>query len=149
AIRPRTDRDRTRLARGLNALTVDDSTIVLHSCTPEESIVGGTDERHLEGLLDRLRIEFGVEATIGPLRIAYKETITIAADGAATYVNRSAQRDEYAHCKVHLFPGARGSGCAFESVLGEDVMPRPFLGAIFDGAREAFAKGVLAGYPVD
>ena len=81
-IRPKTPDDEQRLARALEQLTAEDPTIrVQIDRQSRESILGGTGELHLEIILDRLKREFNVEASLGIPQVAYREALTRPAEG--------------------------------------------------------------------
>ena len=71
-------------------------------------------ELHLEIIVDRLKREFNVEATVGKPQVAYKETLTRAADGEGKYIKQTGGRGQYGHAKIHLIPGEPGTGYIFE-----------------------------------
>ena len=144
---PKTLDDAHQLARGLAQLMSEDPT--LRATTDQvsgEVVVAGVSELHLEIVLDRLRREFNVEATVGRPRVACKETVTRPADGEAKYLSQDRQ---YAHVKIRLIPGADGTGCVFENHTTVGAVPERFITSIDEGIRESLTHGVLAGYPVD
>ena len=106
-------------------------------------------ELHLEIIVDRLKREFEVEALVGKLQVAYKETLTRPADGEMKYARQTGGRRQYGHCKIHVFPGEPGSGCIFESGIAGGAVPEEFIRPIDEGIREALSRGVVAGYPID
>jgi elongation factor G len=55
-----------------------------------QAIVGVMGELQLEIICDRLKREFGVDASLGKPQIVYKETPTCAADGEMKYANQTA-----------------------------------------------------------
>ena len=65
-------------------------------------------ELHLEIIVDRLKREFGVEASVGRPQVAYKETLTRPADGEMKYAKQTGGRGQYGHVKIHLYPGEPG-----------------------------------------
>lgn len=150
AVEPRTDADRENLARGLAALAAEDPSIKF-TTDPMfgETVIGATWDEHLEVILDRLKREFNVEASVGRPRVAYKETLTRPADGEMKYVSRVGGVGQYAHVKLHVSPGAPGTGFVFRSVLTGGEIPSEFIKPIEYGIEGALARGVLAGYPLD
>lgn len=72
-------------------------------------VIGASWEHHLEVIVDRLKREFNVEASVGRPRIGYKEALTRAADGEMKYVSQVGGVGQYAHVKLHVFPGAPGT----------------------------------------
>ena len=150
AVAPQTDADREHLARGLTALAAEDPSIRFNTDPMfGETIIGATWEGHLEVILDRLKREFNVEASVGRPRIAYKETLTRPADGEMKYVSRVGGAAQYAHVKLHVRPGPPGTGFVFRSVLTGGEIPGEFIRPIEYGIEDALARGVVAGYPLD
>jgi elongation factor G len=150
AIRPWTEADQERLASGVRTLMAEDPTI---GVTPDpatgEVVVAGMSELHLEIIVDRLRREFEVEASVGRPQVAYKETLTRQADGEGRLARQSGGHGQYAHVKVHLFPGQPGSGYVFENAIVGGAIPTAFIRSVDEGIAEALTRGVRAGYPVD
>ena len=76
AVEPKTKPDQEKMGIALNRLAQEDPSFRVQ--TDEESgqtIISGMGELHLEILVDRMRREFGVEATVGKPQVAYRETI--------------------------------------------------------------------------
>jgi elongation factor G len=149
-IKPRTSADQEKLARGIGTLMSEDPTMsaTVDSATGE-AVIGGMGESHLEGVLDRLTREFNVEATVGRLEVVYLETVTSPADGEGRYVRHGSGHSEYAHAKVHLYPGAPGSGYVFENAIVGGILPSAFIKSIDEGIEQALAAGVISRYPID
>ena len=150
AIRPKTEADREKLARGVTTLMAEDPTMSVETDPATgEIVIAGMGELHLEIIVDRLKREFHVEASVSRPQVAYKETFTRPADGEGRYVRQSGGRGQYAHAKVHLYPGEPGSGYVFENEIIGGAIPKEFIKPIDEGIKEALTGGVLAGYPVD
>lgn len=150
AIKPKTKADQERLRQGLRTLLAEDPTIRMKTDQATgEVVVGGMGELHLEVIVDRLKREFYVEASVGRPQVAYKETLSRPADGEMKYVEQTDGRGQYAHAKIRLHPGEPGSGYVFENEIVGGAIPKEFINPIDEGIREALTRGVLAGYPVD
>ena len=150
AIKPKTRTDQERLAHGVDTLMAEDPTMSAKTDPATgEVVIAGMGELHLEILVDRLKREFNVEASVSLPEVVYKETLTRQADGEGRYVRESGGRGQYGHAKVHLYPGERGSGYVFENEIIGVAIPQAFIKSIDEGIREALTGGVLAGYPVD
>jgi len=150
AIEPKTKADQEKLGVGLQKLMAEDPTFRVNTDVQTgQTIIRGMGELHLEIIVDRLKREFNVEAGVGKPQVAYKETLTRAADGEGRYVRQTGGRGQYGHAKVHLFPGEPGTGYVFENEIVGGVIPREFIKPIDEGIKEALTRGVLAGYPVD
>ena len=120
---------------------------VRHDATTHETIIEGLSELHLRGLLHRLEAR-GVEVETKLPRIAYKETITTAAEGHHRHKKQTGGKGQFAECYIRLIPGERGSGFQFaDKVVGGSV-PRQFIPAVEKGVAEQMVKGVIAGSTV-
>jgi elongation factor G len=150
AIEPKTKADQEKLGQGLGKLMAEDPTFrVKTDPATGEVVIAGMGELHLEIIVDRLKREFGVEASVGRPQVAYKETLTRPADGEMKYAKQTGGRGQYGHVKIHLFPGEPGTGYVFENEVTQGSIPKEFIKPIDEGIKEALTRGVLAGYPVD
>jgi elongation factor G len=150
AIEPKTKSDQEKLGQGLSKLMAEDPTFrVTNDEQTGQVVIRGMGELHLEIIVDRLKREFNVEASVGKPQVAYKETLTRAADGEGRYVRQTGGRGQYGHAKIHLYPAEPGSGYVFENEIVGGAIPREFIKPIDEGIKEALTRGVLAGYPVD
>jgi elongation factor G len=150
AIEPKTKGDQEKLGQGLAKLMAEDPTFRVN--TDEQTgqvVIRGMGELHLEIIVDRLKREFNVDASVGKPQVAYKETLTRPADGEGRYVRQTGGRGQYGHAKIHLFPGEPGTGYLFENEIVGGVIPREYIKPIDEGIKEALTRGILAGYPVD
>jgi len=150
AIEPKTKVDQEKLGVGLQKLMAEDPTFrVKTDQATGEVVIAGMGELHLEIIVDRLKREFNVEASVGRPQVAYKETLTRPADGEMKYAKQTGGRGQYGHAKIHLFPGEPGSGYVFENEITGGSIPKEYIKPIDEGIKEALTRGVLAGYPVD
>ena len=150
AIEPKTKADQEKLGQGMQKLMQEDPTFRVR--TDEQTgqvVIGGMGELHLEIIVDRLKREFSVEASVGKPQVAYKETLTRPADGEMKYAKQTGGRGQYAHVKIRLFPAEPGTGYVFENEISGGSIPREFIKPVDEGIREALTRGVLAGYPID
>ena len=150
SIEPKTKVDQEKLGVGMQKLMAEDPTFrVKTDQQTGEVVISGMGELHLEIIVDRLKREFNVEASVGRPQVAYKETLTRPADGEMKYAKQTGGRGQYGHAKIHLFPGEPGSGYVFENDITGGSIPREFIKPIDEGIKEALTRGVLAGYPID
>ncbi len=106
-------------------------------------------ELHLEIIVDRLKREFNVEAGVGKPQVAYKETLTRAADGEGRYIKQTGGCGQYGQARIRLLPRKPGEGYEFVNSIVGGTIPSEFITPIDQGIQEALTTGVLAGYPVD
>jgi elongation factor G len=150
AIEPKTKGDQEKLGQGLAKLMAEDPTFRVR--TDEQTgqvVIAGMGELHLEIIVDRLKREFSVDASVGKPQVAYKETLTRPADGEGRYVRQTGGRGQYGHAKIHLYPAEPGNGYVFDNKIVGGVIPKEFIKPIDEGIKEALTRGILAGYPVD
>ena len=150
AIEPKTKADQEKLSQGLQKLMSEDPTFRVKS-DPDtgQVVIHGMGELHLEIIVDRLKREFNVEATVGKPQVAYKETLTKPAAGEGRYIKQTGGRGQYGHAKIRLVPREPGAGFEFVNDIVGGTIPREFIKPIEEGIKEAMTTGVLAGYPVD
>jgi elongation factor G len=150
AIEPKTKADQEKLGLGMQKLMAEDPTFRVR--TDEQTgqvVIAGMGELHLEIIVDRLKREFGVEASVGKPQVAYKETLTKAAEGHGLFKRQTGGRGQFGDCWIRLFPREPGSGYEFVNETVGGSIPREFIKPIDQGIQEALTRGVLAGYPID
>jgi elongation factor G len=148
AVEPKTKQDRDKMSEGLQRLAEEDPTF--RCFTNEETsqlIIAGMGELHLEIIIDRLKREFKVEANTGAPQIAYRETITKAAEGEGKFIRQSGGRGQYGHACVKIEPN-KGKGIEVVDEIVGGAIPKEYIPAVIDGIEEAIKGGVYAGYQV-
>jgi elongation factor G len=150
AVEPKTKADQEKMGIALNRLAQEDPSFRVH--TDEESgqtIISGMGELHLEILVDRMKREFGVEASVGKPQVAYRETIRKTVDSVeGKFIKQSGGRGQYGHVVLKVEPQEPGKGFEFVDAIKGGTVPREFIPAVEKGLKETLPNGVLAGYPV-
>ena len=150
AVEPKTKADQEKMALALGRLAREDPSFRVR--TDEESgqtIISGMGELHLEILVDRMRREFNVEATVGRPQVAYRETIRSVVENAeCKFAKQSGGRGQYGHVVLKLEPMDPGMGFEFVDAIKGGVVPREYIPAVQKGVEDTLKAGVLAGYPV-
>ncbi len=147
AIEPNTKADQEKMSLGLQALSEEDPTFRVY--TDEETgqmLIAGMGELHLEIIRDRLFREFKVEAASGAPQIAYRETITKAAESRGLFKKQSGGRGQYGEAIITLEPNEKGAGVEIENKIVGGVIPKEYIPAVQAGIEETIRSGVLAGY---
>jgi elongation factor G len=151
AVEPKTKADQEKMGIALGRLAQEDPSFRVR--TDEESgqtIISGMGELHLEILVDRMKREFGVEASVGKPQVAYRETIRKTCDEVeGKFIKQSGGRGQYGHVVLKVEPLEPG-GANFEFVdaIKGGVVPREYIPAVQKGIEDTLSSGVLAGYPV-
>ena len=149
AIEPKTKGDQEKLGVGLPKLMAEDPTFRVK--TDEQTgqvVIAGMGELHLEIIVDRLKREFGVEASVGKPQVAYKETLTRPADGEMSTPSRPAAAVSAATRRFTCSRASRAPATSSRTRVG-GAIPKEFIKPIDEGIKEALTRGVLAGYPID
>jgi len=148
AIEPKTKAGQEKMGIALAKLAEEDPTFKCY--TDEETgqtIIAGMGELHLEIIVDRLLREFKVEANVGQPQVAYRETITQAADTDTKYSRQSGGKGQYGHVKMRIEPNPE-KGYEFVNNIVGGAIPKEYFNAIEAGVKGAMLTGVLAGYNV-
>lgn len=148
AIEPKSKADQDKMGIALQKLAEEDPTFktrVDHETG--QTVISGMGELHLDVLVDRMRREFKVEATVGAPQVAYRETIKTAADCEGKYIKQSGGRGNYGHVWVKFEPYEEDNYQFVDKIVG-GVVPREYIPVIDKGLQEALQTGVLAGYPM-
>ncbi len=150
AVEPKTKADQEKMGIALNRLSQEDPSFRVK--TDEESgqtIISGMGELHLEIIVDRMRREFGVEATVGKPQVAYRETIRKTCEEIeGKFVKQSGGRGQYGHVVLKIEPQEPGKGFEFVDAIKGGVVPREYIPAVEKGIIDTLPTGVMAGYPV-
>jgi elongation factor G len=151
AVEPKTKADQEKMGIALGRLAQEDPSFRVR--TDEESgqtIIAGMGELHLEIIVDRMKREFGVEASVGKPQVAYRETIRKTCDEVeGKFIKQSGGRGQYGHVVLKVEPlEAGGANFEFVDAIKGGVVPREFIPAVQKGIEETLPSGVLAGYPV-
>jgi elongation factor G len=149
AVEPKTKVDQEKMGMALNRLAQEDPSFRVR--TDEESgqtIISGMGELHLEIIVDRMKREFGVEASVGKPQVAYRETLRKAIESEGKFVKQSGGRGQYGHVWLKLEPQVPGKGYEFVDAIKGGRVPKEYIPAVEKGVTEAMQDGVLAGYPV-
>ncbi|SIQ01121.1 elongation factor G [Janthinobacterium sp. TND4EL3] len=150
AVEPKTKADQEKMGLALNRLAAEDPSFRVR--TDEESgqtIIAGMGELHLDIIVDRMKREFNVEATVGKPQVAYRETIRkVCEESEGKFVKQSGGRGQYGHVVLKIEPQEPGKGFEFVDAIKGGTVPREYIPAVEKGVRDTLPSGVMAGYPV-
>ena len=150
AVEPKTKADQEKMGIALNRLAQEDPSFRVRS--DEESgqtIIAGMGELHLEIIVDRMKREFGVEASVGKPQVAYRETIKKSCDKVeGKFIKQSGGRGQYGHVVLKVEPQVHGKGFEFVDAIKGGSVPREYIPAVEKGLIDTLPTGVLAGFPV-
>ena len=142
--------DQENLSVALVKLAEEDPTFkVATDQETGQTIISGMGELHLDIIVDRLKREFKVGATVGAPQVAYKECITEATKQDTKFAKQSGGRGQYGHVVIEVEPGEAGAGYTFINKIVGGVIPKEYIPAVDKGIQEALKNGPLAGYPIE
>ena len=149
AIEPKSKADQDKMGIALQKLSEEDPTFRA-STNPEtgQTIIAGMGELHLDIIVDRMKREFKVEATVGAPQVSYRETFRQSVQSEGKFVRQSGGKGQFGHVWVEFTPNEEGAGFAFENAIVGGVVPREYIPAVEAGLKDAMENGVLAGYPL-
>ena len=147
-VEPKSKADQEKMGIALQKLAEEDPTFRASTNSETgQTIIAGMGELHLDIIVDRMKREFNVEAAVGAPQVAYRETITQAADCEGKFIKQSGGRGQYGHVWVKFEPNP-GKGYEFVDAVVGGVVPREYIPVTDKGLQEAMESGILAGFPM-
>ncbi len=148
AIEPNSKGDQDKMGVALQKLAEEDPTF--RTYTDEETgqcIIAGMGELHLDIIVDRMKREFKVEASVGAPQVSFRETITTEAEVEGKFIRQSGGSGQYGHVWIRFEPN-QGKGFEFVDGVVGGVVPREYIPAVRKGLEASLDNGILAGYPI-
>ncbi len=151
AVEPRSKPDQEKMSVALGKLAQEDPSFRVQ--TDEETgqtIISGMGELHLDIIVDRMKREFSVEASIGKPQVAYREAIRNTAEIEGKFVRQSGGRGQYGHVWIKFEPtdNENAEELEFVNAIVGGIVPKEYIPAVEKGITEQMQNGVLAGYPL-
>ena len=149
AIEPERASDADALEETLQKLMDEDPTFTVGiDKETGQRIISGMGELHLEILTDRLVREFGVNARVSKLQVAYRETISTPTEARGTHIHKTDEEGIYGDVVLTVAPLERDGGFQFEDQTDEMQIPRQYILSIQNALKGAMGSGPLIGYPL-
>ncbi|WP_327019967.1 elongation factor G [Enteractinococcus helveticum] len=152
AIEPNSKGDQEKLSTAIQRLSAEDPTFtVSQNEETGQTEIGGMGELHLDVLVDRMKREFKVEATVGKPQVSYRETIRQKVDSVDyTHKKQTGGSGQFAKVVVSFEPlvSEEGEVYEFKNAVTGGRIPREYIPSVDQGIQEAMQFGVLAGYPM-
>ncbi len=152
AIEPKSSADREKLENALHMLSRSDPTFA-YRVEPEtgQTLIHGMGELHLEVIVHRIERDLNVPVRVGKPRVAYRETITRAAEAEGRLARQTGGKSQFAVVRLRVEPFVPAPGqphlVVHNRIPPEQLRPQ-FLPAIEQGVRGAAGSGALGGYPL-
>ncbi len=149
AIFPRSTQDEEKLSTALQRAVEEDPTLAVERrLETGQTILAGLGDVHLDVTLARIKRKYGVEVETALPKIAYRETIRGRAAAEGKHKKQTGGRGQFGVAFVRFSPKPQGEGYEFVDSIKGGSIPRQYIPAVDKGIQEAFARGVLAGFPV-
>lgn len=149
AVSAKTKADEDKLGPGLQKLSEEDPTFKTYrDAEISQTLVSAIGEAQLDIIISRLKRKFGVDVDTEMPKIAYRETITMAADAQGRHKKQSGGRGQFGDCWVKLEPQPRGAGYEYVDAIVGGAIPRQWIPSVDKGIREALQSGIQAGFTV-
>ena len=149
AIEPERASDADALEETLEKLMDEDPTFTVGiDKETGQRVISGMGELHLEILTDRMIREFGVNARVSKLQVAYRETISTLAEARGTHIHKTDEEGIYGDVLLTVEPLARDDGFQFEDNTDETQIPRQYIPCIEKALEGAMGTGPRIGYPM-
>ena len=149
AVEPKTKGDQEKMSVALGRLAQEDPSFQVSS-DPEsgQTVIKGMGELHLEIIVDRMKREFKVDANVGAPQVAYRETISRAAEIDYTHKKQTGGSGQFARVKIQFEPLEAGEGFVFDNAITGGAVPKEYVPGVQKGLDGARDSGVIAGFPV-
>jgi elongation factor G len=149
AIEPKSRQDEEKISVALHKILEEDPALHFsRDAQTKEFLLSGSGQLHVETVVEKLRKRYGVEVTLHPPKVPYKETITQRAEVQGRHKKQTGGRGQFGDCKCVFEPLPRGGGFVFEDKIFGGSVPQQFRPAIEKGIVEAASSGAIAGYPL-
>uniref|UniRef100_A0A8D0DCI4 Elongation factor G2 n=1 Tax=Sander lucioperca TaxID=283035 RepID=A0A8D0DCI4_SANLU len=152
-IEPPTMAKQADLENALSCLQREDPSLKVRIDSDSgQTVLCGMGELHIEIIHDRIRREYGIETHLGPLRVAYRESILHEVSTTDTLDRTVGERRHLATVELAITPheiSTTGSSCelAFTEELGGQLSPE-IKEAVENGVHSSYLQGPLLGYPL-
>ncbi len=149
AVEAKSRNDEDRMGNALHKLLEEDLSLRFYrDPQTRDFLVAGTGQQHVEIAVSRLKKRYGVDVTLKPPRIPYRETIRGNADVQGRHKKQTGGHGQFGDCWIRMEPLPRGAGFEFANAVFGGSIPKNYIPAVEKGILETSERGFLAGYPM-
>uniref|UniRef100_A0A673C5J9 Elongation factor G2 n=1 Tax=Sphaeramia orbicularis TaxID=375764 RepID=A0A673C5J9_9TELE len=149
-IEPPTMAKQADLENALNCLQREDPSLKVR-VDPDsgQTVLCGMGELHIEIIHDRIRREYGIETHLGPLQVAYRETIVQHVSTTDTLDRTIGEKRHVVTVELSVRPAAdAGGSCQVEFEEQTVELSPEMKEAVENGVHSSYLQGPLLGYPL-
>lgn len=149
SVKPKTRADEDKISTAIHKISAEDPTFKMtRDDQTKEMIVSGMGDMHINMMINRMKMRYGVQVDMGTPKVAYKETITGKGDAQYRHKKQTGGAGQFAEVWMRIEPLPRGAGFEFVDEVVGGAIPRPFVVSCEKGVRSALQAGIMAGFPV-
>ena len=147
AVNTKTRGQEQKLSQALHKISEEDPCFTLeHNQELNETVMRGLGELHMRVILERMKEKYHVEVDTRPPRIAYRETVTRAAEGHYRHKKQTGGAGQFGEVFLRIRPRGRGDGFEFINKVVGGAIPTSLIPAVEKGIRQILDEGGVAGY---
>jgi len=147
AVNTKTRGQEQKLSTALTRLQEEDPCfLVEHNQELNETVMRGLGELYMRITLERMEERYKVEVDTRPPRIAYRETITRAAEGHYRHKKQTGGAGQFGEVFLRIKPKPRGEGFEFINEVVGGAIPYNLIPAVEKGIQQVLNEGAVAGY---
>ena len=147
AVNTKTRGQEQKLSQALHKISEEDPCFTVeHNQELNETVMRGLGELHMRVILERMKEKYHVEVDTRPPRIAYRETVTRAAEGHYRHKKQTGGAGQFGEVYLRIRPRGRGDGFEFINKVVGGAIPTSLIPAVEKGIRQILAEGGVAGY---
>lgn len=149
ALEPTDKKNDVKLTAAL-AQIADEDLSLFAGQDPEthELVIRGLGDLHVKIALERLEGRHKVAVTTSAPKIAYRETLTLPAEGHHRHKKQTGGAGQFGEVYLRVEPLPRGAGFEFVNAVIGGAIPKPFITSVQKGIEDALAAGVVIGAPI-
>ncbi len=148
AILPKSKGDESKISQGITRLLEEDGALTFEmNKETHQQIISGLGEQHLDVLVAKLKSKFGVEVTLEPPIVAYREAILKKVRVQGKHKKQSGGHGQFGDVWIEFEP-CESEDLIFETKVVGGSVPKNYFPAVEKGLRDSILRGILAGYPV-
>jgi len=148
AIKPKDKKAADNMAKALGRFVKEDPTFRSHvDHDSNETIIQGMGELHLDVYVERMKREYGAVVETGAPQVAYRETITEAAEFDYTHRKQTGGSGQYGKVVGRIEPLAEGPYEFVNAIRGGRI-PSEFISSCDKGFRACLDRGSVIGFPI-
>ncbi|XP_048044474.1 ribosome-releasing factor 2, mitochondrial [Megalobrama amblycephala] len=152
SIEPPTMAKQADLEHALNCLQREDPSLKVRTDPDSgQTVLCGMGELHIEIIHDRIKREYNIETHLGPLQVAYRETIVHSATATDSLDRTLGDRRHVVTVELAVHAVMQESSTSCDLTYEQEVkaqLPADVKEAVENGVQSAYLQGPVLGFPL-